>query len=52
MRPTRHCLSGLAEDSGLLSWVDKNGDGRLQYRGGSDGPRQADLHRREALVSG
>ena len=23
------------EDSGLLSWVDKNQDGRLQYRGGA-----------------
>jgi cation/acetate symporter len=26
---------GKWEDSGLLSWVDKNQDGRLQYRGGA-----------------
>lgn len=26
---------GKWEDSGLLAWMDKNGDGRIQYRGGS-----------------
>jgi len=26
---------GKWEDSGLLAWMDKNGDGRIQYRGGT-----------------
>ncbi|MBT3428513.1 MAG: cation acetate symporter [Gammaproteobacteria bacterium] len=26
---------GKWEDSGLLAWMDKNGDGKIQYRGGS-----------------
>ena len=42
------------EDSGLLSWVDKNQDGRLQYRGGAamDPVKPIFTEGRGALVSG
>ena len=42
------------EDSGLLSWVDKNQDGRLQYRGGAamDPVKPIFTEGRGALVNG